>query len=57
MADAASGKYQWNQDSDTVTLEVPIPAGTQGKDVTCAFDAATLRVEVRGSCMPSGEIP
>lgn len=48
MAEADGGKYQWNQDSDTVTVEVPVPEGTQGKDVTVAIEAASLRVEVSG---------
>lgn len=49
MVDADGGKFQWSQDSDTVTVEVPVPAGTLGKEVKCMIGVDYVLVQVRAN--------
>lgn len=41
--------YQWSQDLNTVTVTVPLPAGTRGKDCNVVIERKRLQVQVKGS--------
>lgn len=43
--------YKWSQDLNTVTVNVPLPAGTRGKDLVVVMDKRKLKVSstLRGS--------
>jgi hypothetical protein len=38
--------YKWTQDLNTVTVSVPLPAGTRGKDCTVILEKKKLKVIV-----------
>ncbi|KAK1925697.1 HSP20-like chaperone [Papiliotrema laurentii] len=41
--------YSWTQDLETVTVSVPLPSGTRGKDCIVDIQRRKLKVQVKGS--------
>ncbi len=41
--------YSWTQDLETVSVSVPLPAGTRGKDCIVDIQRRKLKVQVKGS--------
>jgi hypothetical protein len=45
--------YAWGQDADSVTVELPVPAGTRAADVKCVIAAA--RVDCAVGSLPAAQ--
>ncbi|KAK1861764.1 hypothetical protein I4F81_004344 [Pyropia yezoensis] len=45
-------RYSWTQTLADITLSIPLPPGTRGRDVRVTFGATTLRVTVTGRDTP-----
>ncbi|KAL7419221.1 hypothetical protein Q5752_006058 [Cryptotrichosporon argae] len=44
--------YKWEQELKTVTVIVPLPAGTRSRDLTVVMDRKKLNVQVKGASEP-----
>jgi len=44
---ASTSKYNWSQSISDVTVQVPIPAGTKGKDLDVAFHTTSIKVVLK----------
>ncbi|WWC86506.1 uncharacterized protein L201_001383 [Kwoniella dendrophila CBS 6074] len=51
-AEQAALPYQWTQDLQTVTVTVPLPKGTKGKDLNVVMGKKKLRVQIKSSSEP-----
>jgi hypothetical protein len=41
--------YQWSQDLNNVSVTVPLPSGTRGKDCVVVIERTKLKVGVKGA--------
>ncbi|WRT64400.1 uncharacterized protein IL334_001332 [Kwoniella shivajii] len=51
-AEQAALPYQWTQDLNTVTVTVPLPKGTRGKDLNVVMGKKKLKVQLKSSSEP-----
>nr|XP_019049537.1 nuclear movement protein nudC [Kwoniella bestiolae CBS 10118]OCF28467.1 nuclear movement protein nudC [Kwoniella bestiolae CBS 10118] len=51
-AEQAALPYQWTQDLQTVTVSVPLPKGTKGKDVNVVMGKKKLKAQLKSSNEP-----
>ncbi|WWD09671.1 hypothetical protein V865_007799 [Kwoniella europaea PYCC6329] len=52
QAEQAALPYQWTQDLSTVTVTVPLPKGTKGKDINVVMGKKKLKVQLKTSNEP-----
>ena len=46
---ASNERYSWSQTIHDVTLIIPVPSSTKGKNVDCCIEPNHLRVGLRGT--------
>ena len=49
-------KYTWNQTLSEVTLHIPVPQGTRGKDVNCKITPTRLVIGLKLQEKPLVEV-
>jgi hypothetical protein len=45
-------KYNWTQGEEDVTITVPLPAGTRGRDIQCVIKPDSLKLSYKASSNP-----
>ena len=53
---AATDKYKWSQDLSDITLQLPLPPGTKGKEITVKLEPKHLKAVVRGEVVLEGNL-
>ncbi|PWY99760.1 putative nudC protein [Testicularia cyperi] len=51
-AEQAALPYTWTQALDTVSISVPVPAGTKGRDLSISIKKASISVALKGESTP-----
>ncbi|GAB0494576.1 hypothetical protein MMPV_005870 [Pyropia vietnamensis] len=49
---STTSRYTWTQTLSDITLSIPLPPGTRGRDVRVTFGTTSLRVTTTGSDSP-----